>query len=372
MPCWRSAAAAAVSGVGGGRRGRQGGKVGAAAARVLVVGRLRRLRARCAAAVYVRRSSRRCCCCFWRRPPLYHGGKTWAAAGAVVMFARRGHGRQPHEPFWRASAAAADACVGGGRLGPHYVKVGAPAAHVLGLRRVRPPRACCAAASLRGAAAARALRGCRCARRSSRRCCCSWRRPPLYVVGKTWAAAAKVCMVEMCKQGRQPHEPCWRTAAAAAAAGVRGGQRSPQGGKVQATAARVLSAGRVRRPRMRCAAAALARHGSRCRFSCWLRPLRSERMQGGGGCRPGFACGTLAAAACAVRGCRAGVPRQPPLLLVLAAAAAVVKVARLGRLPHVCLLWDGCGGRVRAALLPCLRGAAAATIASRGGGRRCC
>ena len=303
----------------------------------MVVGRVRRPRAHCAAAVYVTRSSRRCCFCFWRRPPLYHGGKTWAAAAAVVMFARRGHGRQPHEPFWRASAAAADAGVGGGRRGPHYLKVGAAAAHVLSLGRVRPPRACCAAASLRGAAAARALRGYRCARRSSRRFCCSWRRPPLYLVGKTWAAAAEVGMVEMCKQGRQPHEPCWRAAAAAAAAGVRGGHRSPQGEKVQATAARVLSAGRVRRPRMRCAAAALARHVSRCRFSYWLRPLRSARMQGGGGCRPGFACETPAAAARVVLGCRAGVPRQPPLLLVLAAAAAVVRVARLGRLPHVFL-----------------------------------
>ena len=33
---------------------------------------------------------------------------------------------------------------------------------------------------------------------------------------------------------------------------------------------------------------------------------------------------------------RFGVPRQPPLMLALAAAAAVLIMLRLGRLPHMC------------------------------------
>ena len=60
---------------------------------------------------------------------------------------------------------------------------------------------------------------------------------------------------------------------------------------------------------------------------------------------------TGAAAAHALRGSCVGVTRQPAPLLVLAAAAAVLKVARLGQLPHVCWLWDGCSGRVRTARL---------------------
>jgi len=90
MPCWRAAAAASVARVGGGRRRRQGGKVGAAAARVFVLGRVRRPRARCAAAVLAWRGSRNYCFS-WRRPPLL---LVLAAAAAVVMNARRG--RLPH------------------------------------------------------------------------------------------------------------------------------------------------------------------------------------------------------------------------------------------------------------------------------------
>jgi len=58
-------------------------------------------------------------------------------------------------------------------------------------------------------------------------------------------------------------------------------------------------------------------------------------------------------------------------LLVLAAAAVVLMVARWGRLPHVCWVWDGCGGRACSARLLCLRGTAAVGAVAAGGGRLC-
>ena len=58
-----------------------------------------------------------------------------------------------------------------------------------------------------------------------------------------------------------------------------------------------------------------------------------------GGCRTCVCCGTGAAAACALRCCRACVARQPQLLLLVAAAAAVASAAGGRRSRHECKAW---------------------------------
>ena len=114
----------------------------------------------------------------------------------------------------------------------------------------------------------------------------------------------------------------------------------------------------------------LACRGSRGCCWCSRRPPQSSRWQGSGDCRACFECGTGAAAAHALRGCRVGAARQPLQLLVLAAAAAIGKDARWGRLPPGFCVWDACSGCACGTRMPCWRAAAAASVARVGGGRR--
>jgi len=84
------------------------------------------------------------------------------------------------------------------------------------------------------------------------------------------------------------------------------------------------------------------------------RPPPWSRLQGGGGRRTRAGCWTGAAAVTAMCGSRGfwWCWRRPP--------RSAWWQARGGR--RTCLGWDGCGSCVCAARLPCLRGAAAATL----------